>query len=198
MKIIGLVGKKRSGKNLFADIVKDSYKDKIVKTYAFADPIKKAISEMFGWSLEYIENKKEVEDSFYGISPRQVLQNLGTQWAQYNLPDYCESFKNVSGRKLWCKRFHQWLKKDHNFDYTFLTDVRFPHEIEYVNTQIYFIKSLFVRIKRTDMKILDNHESESYIDNLSVDYEIENNGNYNNYKNNILRLIEKIEDGTNG
>ena len=196
MKIIGLIGKKRSGKNLFANIIHDYYKDKIIKTYAFADPIKKAVSEIFGWGLEKIEQEKEIIDPFYGVSPRQILQHLGTDWAQYDISEQYKSFNAITGKNLWVKRFHQWLKEDHKFDYVFITDVRFPHEINYVNNFIYFIESIFIKIKRTDIKTKDEHESEKYIDDISADYEIENDGNYDNYKNNIINLMQKIVEDT--
>ena len=74
MKIIGLSGKKRSGKDTVYQVAGDYLKKNKAKAgrVAFADPLKHEIAEITGFNLEFIEKNKE------GLRP--LLQTWGADF----------------------------------------------------------------------------------------------------------------------
>jgi hypothetical protein len=124
--IIALSGYKGSGKTTAAEYLSDRYG---YTEYAMAKPMKDALRVMFGMSEDQLYGplKNEV-DSRYGITPRIMLQTLGTEWAQYTLVEHSATFKRVIGRHLWAHVFlnRVWVP-GHNY---VISDIRFQHEIE--------------------------------------------------------------------
>ena len=135
MKLIGLSGAARSGKDTAGKYLIEQYD---FKRYAFADPLKRAASEMFGLPLEdfHDDDKKEVVNEFWNFSPRQIAQLLGT-----------ECGRRVFRDDMWVKRAElAWLEhKEYIENYTgggwieasgwggmVVTDVRFPNEAEWI------------------------------------------------------------------
>ena len=101
--IVGVTGYKRSGKDIVAAVFVNLYG---FRKYEFARPMKEACAAIFGWGEdELYGSKKEWIDPRWGISPRQALQHLGTEWGQLELCDEFPEFAEVTGRLLWVKRF---------------------------------------------------------------------------------------------
>ena len=72
--IIGIAGKKRSGKDTTADIIK-CYSGNKVKTFAFATILKEVIQKVFLISDEEMNNQKEVkinQQMSPQISPKKI------------------------------------------------------------------------------------------------------------------------------
>lgn len=135
MRLIGLSGAARSGKDTVGKYLVEKHN---FKRYAFADPLKRAAHEMFGIPLEdfHSDDKKEVVNEFWGFSPRQIAQLLGT-----------EGGRELFREDLWTKRAElAWLQhQEYITDIapeTFgnieglsgmvVTDVRFPNEAEWI------------------------------------------------------------------
>jgi hypothetical protein len=75
--IIGLGFKARSGKDTVAGILEKRFG---FHRLAFADPLKAAARELFGLDLSQLHGeRKEVQDEFWGVTPRNLLQRLGTE-----------------------------------------------------------------------------------------------------------------------
>ena len=73
MKLIGICGKARSGKDTAADyIVEECGFNK----YSMADPIRSMLDSI---GVDPSFNKEDPVDRF-GKSPRQMMQTLGTEW----------------------------------------------------------------------------------------------------------------------
>ena len=173
---MGISGKKRSGKDTVAKYLVEQHG---YKRYGFADPMKEMIKEAFLWDEEWVNGKyKETIDPRWGISPRQALQHIGTEWAQIGLSEFFPKFKELTGRSLWVKRFILLaMENDPNINWV-ISDVRFPHEIQLLRESVVLshIKKVFIRIRRPECEIVkDEHESEKYINELKCDYEIWNN-----------------------
>lgn len=94
MKLIGITGKARSGKDSAARYLWTQY---AFSRIAFADPLKAAAQAMFGLSdrQAWDDELKEVEIPFWGMTPRRMLQLLGT-----------DASKPIFGNDIWVKR---WL-----------------------------------------------------------------------------------------
>lgn len=173
--IVGLIGKKRSGKDTVANYLVQEYG---YKRYGFADPMKEMIKEAFLWNEEWVNGKyKEVVDLRWGLSPRQALQHIGTEWAQIALSKSFPKFKEITGRNLWVKRFALLVMGgDLNTNWV-ISDVRFPHEIDLLRESLSLspIEKIFIRVKRPEAEaVKDEHESEKHINELDCDYEVWN------------------------
>lgn len=175
--IIGLVGKKRVGKDTVADFLCDKYD--FVK-YGFADPIKEVGKIMFDFQEDQI---KDEIDERWGISPREFYQKFGTEYGQFIMPQHFpELFRNIDTRGFWVKRFQIWYEnnKDKN---VVITDIRFLHEFEEIKNMGGYI----IKIVR-DTGLSDNHISE----NLEID-----DNEFSTIVNNdgiLEELLEKIVD----
>lgn len=93
MKIIGITGLARSGKDSIASYLWSVHG---YTRIAFADPLKMAAQHVFGLTAEQTWNNdlKEVVIEYWGMSPRQMFQKLGT-----------EAVKGTFGEDTWCKRW---------------------------------------------------------------------------------------------
>ena len=105
--IIGVTGRKRSGKDTFADYVINKYKNKIVK-YSFAKPLKEACRQMFCFNDEQLYGEeKEDYDSNWNTTCRKILQKFGTEIMRDYVP---KLFPNLKIEKsFWIDRFKIWF-----------------------------------------------------------------------------------------
>lgn len=120
MKLIGITGKARSGKDTAAKIL--CLNHGFVRM-AFADPLKMAAQQMFGLThaQTWDDRLKEVVIERWGKTPRQIFQLLGT-----------ECVKPFFGEDMWVRRLdlnYQVLKDSDN---VVITDVRFDAEHSYL------------------------------------------------------------------
>ena len=149
--ILGMLGQKRVGKDTAADYL-CKYYSQFTKV-SLATPMKEAVKIIFGWTEEHVNGAlKEVIDPFWGISPRQALTTLGTEWGQFTLNEMFPMFSNTTGRKLWVKSL---LKKYENKNIV-ISDVRFQHEVDAIRE----IDGKIIKIERPSLINNDTHESE--------------------------------------
>jgi hypothetical protein len=180
--IIGVAGFKRSGKDTVAEYLINSYG---FIRYSLAGPMKEIVKIMFDWTEEHVNGSlKEVIDKRWGISPRQALQRLGTDWAQHDLCKEFPLFKEITGRSLWVKKFRYWAEK-RPFSDIVISDIRFPHEVDALK----WMKGFVFRVDRPSLDLEDVHESESYINSLEVDSTILNDGSIEDLHKKVSELV---------
>lgn len=111
--LIGIGYRARAGKDTAADwLVREHGFAKA----AFADSLKAAAREIFGWDDRHLYGQlKEVTDPYWGFSPRWALQRLGT-----------EGVRDVIGQDTWVKSLMRRL--DRLGPRVVIVDVRFPDE----------------------------------------------------------------------
>lgn len=179
--IVALAGRKNSGKTTAAEYIASVYD---YEEYALAEPMKEALRVMFGFTEEQLYGKqKEEVDLRYGISPRQMLQTLGTEWGQHVLQDAAPYFRFLTGRGLWVKRFFYevyWQGRDY-----VISDVRFQHEILGLQ-DIDDVRSVWIEGGEEN----DDHESEPK--NLKVDVVIHNDGEPEELYDSLDILMESL------
>lgn len=184
MKIIAIKGFKGSGKNTVADYLVEKYGFNI---YSFADPLKKGLVEIFGFTYDEMwGNKKEEINKFWGISGRDVLQKMGTEVFQFEIPKLFPELRDI-GRNFWLKRFELWLNQT-NHEKIVIPDLRFFHEYEMLTkyeTEIW-------DVTRDDIDKNDLHESEQAQLNIPYDVKIYNIGTIEKLYNQIDFLITKF------
>jgi hypothetical protein len=188
--IIGIYGKKGSGKDTFSDFICEKYN---FTKYGFGDPIKNIASIIFGFSKEQLYgNKKEEIDPIWGIRPRDFFQKFGTDYAQFILPTHFPEIFDCGDNKrtIWVKVFEQWYinQKRTNPDLkVVINDVRFKHEYDIIKK----LNGYVIKINREVLNT-DNHISENELDNYDNNkfkYIIENNNSKQNLYNSIVNII---------
>ena len=101
--------------------------------YVFADPLKKGIQHFFNLTDQqlYDEKLKETIDPRWGISPRKLLQTIGTDIFQYSIHELLPELKGEK-RNHWVTLFKEWyleeIKKNPDVCVV-IADARFMHEI---------------------------------------------------------------------
>ena len=187
--ILGLSGKKGSGKDTVADYLCERYD--FVK-YGFGDPIKEVARTMFNFSESQLYGSdKETVDPNWGISPREFFQKFGTDYGQFIFPEHFPNlFKDIQPREFWVKRFLVWyleqLEKNPQIKVV-ISDVRFIHEFNFIKKNNGYV----IKIKR-DLMDEDRHLSENELDNMEdSDFNgiINNNGSLEDLYRKVKNII---------
>jgi hypothetical protein len=184
LEVIGITGYKRSGKDTIGDyIVK---KHNYIRL-AFADPIKTLCKNVFTFTDEQLEtDKKEDIDDFWGHSPRELLQKIGTELFRETLPKLCTNIdSNIWIKSLKYKMMRIYKENPQNNKFI-ITDVRFPNEEKFIRD----MNGILIKVNRSNLCCTNNkHKSESYIEKIVADYNINNNGTINELYNKIDHIM---------
>jgi dephospho-CoA kinase len=175
--LIGILGRSRSGKDTVAQIIQSivPYQYEVMR---FAQPIKNALHEIYGFSIEQMEDdQKELIDSRYNITPRQAMRDMTTHYMTMHGPSFFS--KNL---------FDIYDKNTINHG-IIIPDVRYEHDI----IQIQKRGGIVLKIVRPTNKI--EHIWEDHINDLNSDYVINNDSDLNELRNNVLDLIESYKTG---
>lgn len=81
MRLIGIAGQARSGKDTLASYLLDNLDDIWLRS-SFADPIKEMLRAI---GVDCSDDKKAVTDDSYGVTPRHMMQTLGTEWGRHTI-----------------------------------------------------------------------------------------------------------------
>lgn len=155
--VIGISGPARSGKDTVAAFIiaaRGGYR------YSFADPIRQMLAPL-GVDMTdpyWIDHKEQVIPAL-GVSPRRLMQTLGTDWGREMInPD------------LWLLLALQRL---YNLGPgMIIPDVRFNNEAEWVRAK----GGRIVRLERKAVTPVEEHVSEAGIEPHHTDINISNNG----------------------
>lgn len=206
MKIIGIAAKKRSGKDTIAEYLIDKHG---FERYSFADPLKKGAQEMFGFTDDQMWGEsKEVVDERWGITPRKMLQILGTELLQLDIHNHTEEGEFPIGRLVWVHKFKLWVEEQKQKEKEMIQealqakaagllpedepipelkvvipDVRFPHEANPIRE----LGGEIWKVDRPSLSFKDEHASETEIDNIDYDLLVVNDGT-------IEELFKKVEE----
>jgi len=190
-QLIGLLGKKGSGKDTLALRLKSQD----YQQYAFADPLKRGIQSFFDLTEDqlYDEKAKETVDQRWGVSPRTLFQIIGTEIFQHAIHNHLDL--KVGPKQHWTYLFEQWYQKqlleNPNLK-VIVSDVRFPHELEIVKK----LGGKIIKIVRPEKDHnLDQHTSETYIDQIptkNIDRLIINDGTLNDLYSKLDQTLELL------
>lgn len=120
--IIGLCGAIGSGKNAAGRHLTERYG--AVET-SYAAPLYAAVSAITGMSVAELQDRdqKERNLSWLPVSPRRLLQTLGTEWGRQTIHP-----------EIWVLSTFRWIEKS-EAPLVVITDVRFPNEAEAVRAR---------------------------------------------------------------
>lgn len=191
MKTVILVsGKLQSGKNTFADLVKEYIVDVVQESYA--GPLKNECKEVFKRLTEYLNcisadildvNLFTNDDNWYeNKTPltRILLQTYGT-----------DIFRNKVSESWWLDKLVERIKLSQN-KFFIITDVRYQNEIDRFTSED--INVFKIRVERTKDYFTDEdlHESETGLDNYkNWDYKIQNDGSIDDLRK-VAKMITQI------
>jgi hypothetical protein len=181
-----ITGYKRSGKDTVADYIAGQYK---AEKKSLAEPLKETLRTLFNWSRAHTDGHlKEIVDPVWKISPRQAMQVFGTEIMQeswgWNLPE----FEKAIGRSFWCMKLLDTTKA--GTDYV-ISDVRFPHEVEFFKKHIKDV--MVIRVTRASATG-DGHSSETSIDYILPDYVLDNSGSIEDIYRGVDLIIEDVKN----
>lgn len=189
--VIGLLGKKQSGKDSFADMILGLYNtngnpDKTAVKYSLATPIKEVCRYLFYLTDSQLQDGhiKELPDIRWGgRSPRQLMQWLGT-----------DVFRNQFDDEFWIRHAHHTILHGWASQHpiVIIPDVRFHNEAAFVRT---FTKHLLLRIDRPSSAhieaIPDTHSSEIEMDTVPsswIQTTVVNDGSLDQYQEKIRHV----------
>jgi hypothetical protein len=160
--LIGICGRKRSGKDSISDMFIDKFG--FVKR-SFAGPLKEACCIIFGFNDEQINgNLKETIDETWGMTPRYILQAVGT-----------DLLRNQIDKNIWIKSMERFLLNNPNKN-VIIPDIRFSNEADFVRT-CPGRQGILIKVERPSLGVnKDMHPSETEMENYNkCDFLIVNN-----------------------
>ena len=199
MKIIGICGRKRHGKDTVGNFLQLEGR---YTPLAFADPIKRIAMDLYGFTYEQVYGlEKEIPDPRWdGLTPRHALQQIGTEmargihketWIRYGLNIIEQASRGKQPRIHWApsrgftKARHdliipgrenatEWGSKYVDLDRWCITDVRFPNEAEMIRAA----GGKVIKVVRPSLegKQGDTHASETSLDSIEPDLLLVNDG----------------------
>jgi hypothetical protein len=125
VELIGIHGPLNSGKDTAANYLLRKLPN--FSRYAFAQPLKQALTVLFGFTQEQMEDRvlKEANDLFWEFSPRFAITRLGHEYGRVMLRE-----------DVWIKRAEmEHLKNLSEGKATLITDVRYQNEADWIRWQ---------------------------------------------------------------
>ena len=163
-----------SGKSTIAGMLRG------YKRLSFADPLRKFSAQILlslGYNgLTWLRYKKEEKIAELGVSPRQMMQTLGTEWGRSCIhPD------------LWIMvaagTVEKQLKRGRN---VVIDDVRFPNEAEMIRK----LGGELWLVDRPGVVYEGNHASEGALHSIVPDAVINNSGSLTQLRQVVACLLE--------
>ena len=179
IQLLGICGRKGSGKDTVADFIARRYG---FKKRALAQPIKEICGRLFDFSEAQLNGalKEEVAPR-WGVSPRRLLQVVGTELFQHKLG---EAFPQVA-QDLWVRQ----LLKGYQEEPIVVSDVRFNHEAAALR---HLVPGTYIlRIERPELDKSDLHASEASVEQVVPDHVIVNDGD----RKSLCNKVERHFDG---
>ena len=190
--IIAICGAKRSGKDVLAKYLVAT---RGFKKLSFAEPLKKAVRELFNFNdiqvgideENAVGDEKEIIDERWGISPRKALQFFGTEIMQHAIDELIPNTNRGFLADILISRIS--CDSCDSCDSYVISDLRFLHEYNKLKSSVKVgkIRSLIiVKISRPAVNISevaggaggvrDTHISENEFIDIPCDVEIINDG----------------------
>lgn len=171
--LIGLHGLAGSGKSTTASFIIEESSFDFQEVY-FAEDLKKIVGLLFNLSDQQLntqEGKKTIVPEL-GVTPRQLLQCIGTELFRETLP---KALPDLKYKSIWIDLTVAKIKRLLENKNVVVSDCRFPDEIETIRS----LGGLVIGIKRGCIENNNSHGSEVFygdicdkvIDNSSITLE---------------------------
>lgn len=179
MQLVGICGAAGAGKDTVADRICQHHK---FTKYSFAHPIKEACKQIFGWDERHLFGElKEVIDPQYGVSPRQALQTLGTEWGRKLINE--DIWTQAAEVKFWNLKEGSISKIISGL---VIPDVRFENEAQMIRRN----GGLLIHVQRDSAPKIRDHPSEDGVVFVKGDVHIDNSGDLESLFNHVDYLFK--------
>ena len=132
MRLIGLTGRAGAGKSTVAT--------HLVRAHGFyevalAEPLRAALMMMFGLSEDDLLDRarKEAVIPWIGVSPRRLMQTLGTEWGRAVCGE--DIWLRVAANEIAVHRALTALDPEGGTSQVVVSDIRFPNEAAWLHAQ---------------------------------------------------------------
>lgn len=170
MIILGIAGKKQSGKDTFADYIIQCARGIVVKK-SLSDPLKDEVAQLLNIPRQRIDNEK--------AHFRPLLQWYGTEWKRAEF-----------GNDYWIKKLEEKVLLS-NAHIIIIPDVRFANEVDWVR----HMGGTVIKMERLRAVEIDNHISENQINSFVPDITIKaNSGDLETLRLKAIWLIDQIQE----
>ncbi len=177
--LIGLVGRKRSGKDTLAGFATEAVDG--LRVMSIAEPLKQACKLAYVLSDEQLEESKDVVDPRWGSTPRDMFKALGTKFFRSEDPD--QWTKNMAFRI-----------RGAGVENVVVPDVRFQNEATFIRENGGFLVHVFRDLDTND----DDHPTERTTDEIECDFYIENDGSLEDLRSKLSPVLREIVDTGTG
>jgi hypothetical protein len=173
--LIGFGHQAQVGKDLAASWLVQDYG---FHRLAFADALKKACKEIFGWhSWDLTQEQKAEYDGFYDMTPREQLQRVGV------------ALRSAIEEDIWVARVELHLLEDLQGCNVVITDVRFPNEVNMVRRY----GGVYVKVLRPGVAgVAGNHVSETSLAAVEPDYTLVNDSTESGFRREVERMLQSF------
>ena len=192
--LIGLTGYAAHGKSTVANM----FKVYGFKEYALAEPLKRACMEIFGFTEDQVfgEGKYDV-DEFWNVTPREVLQKVGTELFRDKLHEAIPSMNLGEFNIVWIRKMEQYVENERKKNPSVnivISDVRNIDEAKAIKK----LGGYIIRIHNPRVKMNEgfrSHASEQMVDNIRFEGMILNYSSRVDLFQNADSFVSALMDG---
>lgn len=171
MILIGISGKKHSGKDTLYRYLKAYVPLIVTERIGFADALKEEVARAFCISVEVLEARK--------AQFRAILQAWG------------DGRREITSKTYWIDKVLHKLKES-KADMVIIPDVRYKNELHMIKD----VGGYSVRINRSLPESIDHHPSEIDLDNMEHEFDfcIDNNASIEHLQHSAKHILASIRN----
>jgi hypothetical protein len=170
--VIGLSGPARSGKDTAAGMLLSLLPDAVQDS--FAAPIRETACRIFGMTLAELEQRKEEPVGWLGVSPRQFMQKMGTEFGREMISD-----------SLWVQSL---LERNRNAPVLIVSDVRFENEASAIRAR----GGVIIHLRRPQAAAVAAHVSERGIATERGDFIVHNSLSLDFLRSELQWIVDQL------
>jgi hypothetical protein len=182
----GICGGMHHGKTTVAEYLVEEHD---FVEYAFATPLKEGCRWLFGLTAHQVYGEeKDKLDPFWGVTPRYILQQVGTDVFRKQLKRYLPSI--ACSHTLWIENFVRWFH-NHPGVNVCVSDVRFPDEAQCIRR----LKGKVIKVVRKSLlnrsSSQHQHASEKSLATIPCHGVLRNDSTIEVLWGNVRKLLKK-------
>lgn len=192
--LIGLTGYAAHGKSTAANM----FKVYGFKEYALAEPLKRACMEIFGFTEDQVFGEgKYLIDQFWNVTPREVLQKIGTELFRDQLKALMPAIDLGEFNIVWIRKMEKFIQEERKKNSSVnivISDVRNIDEAKAIKK----LGGYIIRVQNPRVKMNDafrSHASEQMIDKIRFEGIVLNDGSRVDLFRDVDCFVNSLMDG---